>query len=509
MIKIQKSIDLEHDPILRQQKNSGEESNPESPFPIRTTEKLRKMLRALAARLRRRWKQVAHSAMLYGMLSSFVRIGANVILLPIILQRLSSAELAIWWVLLALGAVGNLADFGFGQAISRVYSFLWAGADDFDTTGLRNVPGMSEPNRVRLRQFNVTVRHLYWWLAGGATFLLAVGGSFVLRGAVKHANELPHLWLVWALYVISVGFSLGSSHWTLACQGVNRMRDLQAAYMWSGLTYVISAALLLVEGWGLFAMVAATALRAVVTRALSRKAYHRSVPVVVGEHWKREKTILKRLWPNAWKFGVLSVGVYLLNNGTVLICSHLLGEEVTASFGLTSQIALFAVGFSGLWLSVKWPQIIILRTQGRYEEMAVLFARRLALTLGTFVLLGALMALIGNRVLEWKGTHTRLLATPFLVVYLVYLGQQLMSGQFGNLTFTENVVLFYLLSLFTGVALVILGVIMTMTFGLWGLVVSPLIVLQLGAGWYPVWRGFRGQPLSIRHFLRAVIWGHV
>ena len=56
------------------------------------------------------WRRVKESAMLYGVLGTGVRIGANVILLPIVLSKLSTAELRLWWVFLALGGVANLVN---------------------------------------------------------------------------------------------------------------------------------------------------------------------------------------------------------------------------------------------------------------------------------------------------------------------------------------------------------------------------------------------------------------
>jgi len=123
--------------------------------------------------------------------------------------------------------------------------------------------------------------------------------------------------------------------------------------------------------------------------------------------------------------------------------------------------------------------------------------------------MAVILALFGNRLIEWKGANTRLLSTPYLVVYLFYLWQQQFYAQFGTLTFTENVVPFYRISLFTGLGLTVLSVAMTVWFGLWGLVLAPLIATLACSSWYPVWRGFRGQPLSVPQFLRAGLVGRL
>ena len=447
--------------------------------------------------------------MLYAALSTGVRAGVNLILLPILVKQLTTSELALWWVFVSLGGLAGLADFGFGQAITRVYSYLWAGVQDFEVEGLHPPPSGAKPNQPRLRRFNATVCRLYLWLSLGSLVVLTLGGTVFLWGSAQTAPAPGTFWVIWGLYVMTVVYGFGSSHWTLACQGLDRVRDLQLAYLWSSLAYFFAAAAMLLAGCGLWAMVVASAVRGVLTRQICVSAYRRFVPKVKGEHTRADLVMLRKIWPNAWKFGLLSVAVYLINNGAVLVCSRYLGDEVTASYGLTSQLGLFLVSFSALWLTVKWPQITILRTQGRVREMAILFARRLALVMITFAAGAVLLLLLGNRLLEWKGSHTRLLALPYLVVYLLYLWQQLFYGQFGSLTFTENVVPFYRLAFCTGLGMITLSLLLTPQYGLWGLILAPVIAAQVGNSWYPIWLGFRGQPLSVREFLHAAIWGRV
>lgn len=446
--------------------------------------------------------------MLFGILATGIRVGANVVLLPLLLSRLTQSELALWWVFLALGAFAYLADFGFGQAITRVYGFLWAGAEDFDAEGLRAPPETGTPNLPRIRQLSRTVHHLYWRLSLAATVLLAIGGTLFLLKPVRAFDRPLDAWFAWGTYLLVIGYSLGTSHWALACQGINRVRQLQAANLWSGLAYVLSTGTMLLLGLGLLAVVIGTAIRAIVARFFNRRTYHKAVPDAGGDS-KVDLAMLSRLWPNARKLGVIGVGSYLIYNSNVLICSQFLGDAVTASFGLTVQVGSFLMNFAALWLTVKWPQITILRTQGRLEEMAILFARRLAFAVVSFLFMALVLVLAGNRLLTWKGTETRLLSTSHLIVYLFYLGQQMFYVQFGILTFTENVVPFFRISLLTGAGLICLSLVLTPQWGLWGLLLAPLAAELACSTWYPVIRGFRGQPLTPRQFLKVAVLGHL
>ena len=458
--------------------------------------------------VRSHWERVWQSAMLMGVLGNGIRFGANLMLLPLVLdpRRLTSSELAMWAVFVTLGSFGNLADFGFGSTIPRIYSYLWAGADDFDAEGAPVSKPDGKPNIARIQQLNATVRSLYLKLSLAAMFLLAVAGTIYLVKPACESGYALKVWWLWGLFLIAIGYNLATSYWMMAAQGLNRVRDMEIAAVLSGLSYVGCAAILLLLGAGLSAMVAATFLKGIVMRQKCRQVCELIVPRP-AEEVPPDPSIIRKLWPNAFKFGVLSVGGYLLMSCPILICRAFLGEKVTASFFLTSQVGVYAVSLASLWLTVKWPQIAILRTQGRLEEMASLFARRLGLVMVSFVALALVVFFAGNALLEWRGKNTRLLAPPFLAFYLIYLAQNIFYVQFGALAFTENVVPFFKIAIFTGIAACALSLTLTPWFGLWGLLISPLIAETICSNWYTVRRGFQGQPLTPRQFALAAVSG--
>jgi O-antigen/teichoic acid export membrane protein len=458
--------------------------------------------------LRTRGRQLRQSALFYGVFSTGVRVGANLLLLPLLATRLTPEELAVWWVLVALGAFANLADLGFGPAISRVYSYLWAGADDFDTEGLRAPSSHGQPNLTRLRELNATVRKLYLKLAAAATVGVGVAGTLSLLKPVRALAAPGEAWLAWAVYLAAIGYNLLAGHWQLACQGINRVRALQVAFLCSGLSYVGVAAILLLSGWGLRALAVAMVFKCVVVCEFCRRTYRAAVPDAPGAPARPQPGMLRRLWPSAWKFGITSIGAFFVSNSSVLVSSHLLDAATTASYGLTAQAGLLAMNFAGLWLSVKWPQLTILRTRGRLEEMSVLFARRLGAAVLTFTVLAAAIVLAGNHLLSLKGTANQLLPAPYLLLYLAYLGQQVIYVNFGSLVFTENIVPYYRLALATGLGVLVGSVLFTSAFGLWGLLLAPLLVESAGNCWVNVRRGFKGQALSLPQFFRAAVRGH-
>ena len=459
----------------------------------------------LRSTLMDRLARLTGTAMFFGLLGTAVRVGSNILLLPVALSHLSSAEMSAWWIFLSLGAISNLADFGFAPAITRVYSFLWAGADDFDAEGLRPPPEHGKPNLPRIAQLHGTVAHLYTLLATLVALVLAGGGTFFLWRTGYLAESPRYGWTAWAVFVAVTTLNLKTSYWLMAAQGINRVRDAQMANLLSGLAYLLVGAFLLICGLKLLALAAAVAARALIGRWVCVRAFHQAAQSEKMPPPSVDRSMLKRLWPNAKKLGIMSIGSYCVTQSLILVGSQFLPVETVASLGLTQQIGIFATSIATLWLQVKWPEITILRTKGRLPEMSVLFARRLFLAVASFFFISAFVVLAGNEFLAWKGTHTRLLPFLPLAYYLGYLALQMTYGAFGVLAMTENVIPFHRIAIGTGIATLVLSVVMTSQWQLWGLLLAPLICEIAYSAWFTIRCGFASQPLTIGKFFRGIL----
>jgi hypothetical protein len=195
------------------------------------------------------------------------------------------------------------------------------------------------------------------------------------------------------------------------------------------------------------------------------------------------------------------LSAYLISNLNVIVSSQFLPANVTASMGLTQQFTTLLATVSMLWLSTQWPAITIMRTQGREEEMAILFARRLTRVMLTYAVGAVGLIFCGELLLKIRQTSTHLLPMVPLTAYLIYLGWQVFYGAFGNLVFTENHNPFYRAAVATGVGCALLLLILTPSMGLWGLLLAPMISELAYNAWAIPLRGFRGQPLGLRAFL--------
>jgi O-antigen/teichoic acid export membrane protein len=415
---------------------------------------------------------------------------------------LNEAQMVAWWAFLSLGALATLADFGFSPAVTRAYSIFWAGSPTYTRKGIHRVDGAEgTPNLPGLARLHGTVRRLYAYISILLFAMMAAGGTaYLLTGPLKEASSAE--WSAWGMYVAVACYNLRMSYWEQAATGINQVRLVQISNMAGGIVYVLCGCLLLWAGAGLLSMAAANGLRVLVARAICRHACLKQLgPLPVQ---KVDAALFGEILPNAARFGMMSVGGYLLNHGVVLIGLQYLNPGDGQALGLTQQLSRFAVNIACLLLQVKWPQLTMMRTQNQLDRMSRIFARRFFYTMASLFCMYAVLYGLGDTLLSLLGSDKRLLPSGPLLLYLIYVFWQNGYVMFGLLVFTDNQTPFHWVALSTGLAGMVFCLLLTPRFGLWGLLAAPFIAESLFSCWYTLWLGFKCQTLSVRQFLREM-----
>ena len=72
--------------------------------------------------------QITRRDIIWSYASYILQTGAGLLILPIILNKLPSNELAVWYIFLSITALVNLLDFGLQPTIMRNVSYIYSGA---------------------------------------------------------------------------------------------------------------------------------------------------------------------------------------------------------------------------------------------------------------------------------------------------------------------------------------------------------------------------------------------
>lgn len=454
--------------------------------------------------------RISRSAVAWSFVATALRFGSAIFLLPLILRRVPRDELGLWYIFLALGSFASLLDLGFAPTVIRSAGYLWAGARNLlpfgiETTSSSTEPfsvARQEPNREVLADLVTSVRAYYSAIAIIVLLLLlSAGGAWVWIKTAPLPNH-NSLRAAFVVYAIGVALNFANSLWPYLLSAINGVRQSQQIFAFSLLSYYVIAATGLMLGAKVWALVIGIFVMGLMERFLGRRTFLRLSGLPSGNF---RSDLIRTLWPNAWRTGLVSLGSFMVMQANTLICSAFLSLSITASYGLSVQAVALLVGISSVWVTVKLPLINQLRACGQLEQIAGVFRPRIVLALATF-LMGALVLIwLGPTLLNVARTRTPLLPVSVLSTFVVIQLLEMHHSLYAGLVYSENVNPFPKPALISGVATVALSLILTPHIGLWGMLLSVGFVQLCFNNWWTVLRAVRGLGPVAKHYWRGFL----
>jgi O-antigen/teichoic acid export membrane protein len=158
-----------------------------------------------------------------------------------------------------------------------------------------------------------------------------------------------------------------------------------------------------------------------------------------------------------------------------------------------------------MWIIAKLPEIYHLRAQGSLGQIARIFRQRISLALLTFVVGAIVLLSLGQNLLLHLHAQTFLLPGALLALLLIIQLLEMHHALYGELVYSENVNPFVRPALISGASIVILSLVLTPRFGLWGMLLATGAVQLCFNNWWPVRRAIRGLGPVGRNYWRGFI----
>lgn len=423
--------------------------------------------------------RISKNDIVWSYLGYIVRICSNVILLPIIVKKLPTEELGVWYVFLSLGALIQLLDFGFTPTIMRNISYAFGGATNIQKKGIEaNQIISSNPNYELINKLIYVAKKIYFYIAVAAVFILITFGTYYINHLTKHLSNINIL-IAWLIYSIGVFCNFYYSYWIPILNGVGKIKQVQHATLISQLTYLVIALAGISASYGLIAIASAFFVSGLVLRKICR-FYFQKDKQDFNTGFKEEecKEIFDIVWYTARQMGLVFIGSFLILQANTLICSTFLGLKSTAEYGLTLQLFTVVSTFSGIVFRTYLPMISEARIKGCQSKLK----KYLALTsiIGWFSYLAGAVAIIvfGDMILNFIGSKTVLLPRAMLIFMTIYLFLEFNHSNFATFIVTNNEVPFVKAAIISGFCIVIgsWGFVYLFELGLWGLMLSQAIV---------------------------------
>ena len=420
---------------------------------------------------------VSKRDVVWSYLGQFFSIASGLITLPLVLRMLSTEEIGMNYLMLTLGSLVSLFDFGFSPQFGRNISYVFSGVKELRREGVETPKGLLAVDYRLLATMIKTARFVYLRL--GLIVLLTMLSfgtayiSHVTHGFINVNNSL----LIWILFSFSTFFNVYYSYYTSLLTGKGLIMESKKAMVFSRLMYITLTYLFLLLGWGLLGVTLANLIAPFINRGISYKYFFSDeVKNKINQHTVPKSEVIKLfniIWHNAQKLGLVFVGSYAISKLSLFLAGLYLSMEEIASYGLMMQLVGLISSVAMTLYFAYQPRFASLRVQNDQRQLVDSFSFTLIVFYFLFIVGGVSLILFGPWLLMIIKSNAMLPSIWILVFYLLITLLENNHSCFATLIVTKNNIPFVIPSLLAG-GLIGIGSFISLKFtalGILGLVI--------------------------------------
>lgn len=434
---------------------------------------------------------IGRKDVMWGYISLLLVQGINVILLPIILKYLNSAELGVWYTFTSLYGLAMLIDFGFQTIITRNVSYLWSGAQNVKSEGFETV--IDENVKMNIPYFIKVISAVKFIYTSMGTIIFALFvtiGTWYMVAINNGEINMKTMLISWIFYMISIVLNISFSYWNSVLKGIGAIKTYNQILVITKGTQLILSILFLIIGLGLIGVSVAYFISVVVNRVLQSVAFYKYSPETKETKGKLkinyDKEILKALIPNTLRTGSISISNYLIINFPIILSSYFLSLKVSGQFGFVNQIITLIIMLSNSYYNTYLAKFNYLRVKNKYDELLRLFRRALITSYLFNFIAFLLFLLLGNLVLSIIGADYKLLNLLPMLIIIIYRFLYNNQTLFTNFLATKNLIPHHKSFLTSAIVTVVIQLVLLQFFDSKLIyLLLPLLIVQLAHNnWY-------------------------
>jgi O-antigen/teichoic acid export membrane protein len=447
---------------------------------------------------------INRSDVLWNYAATFFKIASSILLLPLILRMMPSEKVGIWSIFMAISAFASLLDFGFNPSFTRNVSYIFSGVRTLKVTGVDVITGKEQDiDYGLLKGLISTMRWFYFRMALILLLLLVTIGTVYIYSILKKYQGIQlEVYISWGLLCLISTYNLFTLYYDALLQGRGLIKRSKQIIITGNLAYLILAAVLILMGKGLIAIVSAQAASVIIIRQLS---YHSFFTNAIKEklhavHLPTVKEIFKAIYPNAFKLGITSFGSFLVQRSAIVIGSLYLPLSDIATYGVTMQIITLISALAGIYISTYYPKISQLRVIQDDLSVKSLYLKGLFFLFFTYFAGWSVLYFIGNWVFALIGSKTQLMSSGLLSLAVIVSLLETNLSTAGSILLTKNEVPFFKAAILSGLAIV-LGLVASFRLfnsSLLIMIAVPLVVDVSYQAWKWPWQVKKELNITIR-----------
>lgn len=414
--------------------------------------------------------------------------GINLILLPFILAYLTPPEVGLWYTFTAIAGLVVILDFGFMTTLSRNITFIWSGANEITNVGFEKERLNSKPNYpLFIKVFKVT--KLFYLLLSLLIYiiLLTLGSYYIYKISII---ELPVyiIFISWIAYTTAVFLNMRYAYWNAILRGIGAIKENQKLLIVTKVSQLVLTIILLLLGHGLIGVSVAYLVSVIINRVLANRTFYsyennkeKIKPYIRQKTDKNELiNIFRKILPNAYKQGIISVSNFINQRSLTLLSSAFLGLTITASLGFTLQIISLINVVANTFFNTYLAQFSAYRIKGEQQLLSQTLKKALGINYLIVISAYSLFIIFGSLILTFINSNVSLLPLGYSIIIMIYMFLYNNHVLFASFLATSNYLPHYKAFIISSVIVLFSQVISINVFGqgLWGLLL-PLLFINL------------------------------
>lgn len=423
--------------------------------------------------------------------SLVVRLGGFAVLLPIVLVRLTDAEVSVWLLFSAIAGLQLVADFGFGPTFSReiAYGFTGRSVADGDVGKVASQSRESllshGPDWGAIGSTMAAMLWLYRRIAVCLLILLSSIGTWAVTAPIARVPQSQAAWIAWCVVAGVAAVGIYGNAYAAFLVGANRI-DLQKR--WEA---VIGAVSLLAQigiallGKGLLGLVVIAQIGFLVQVLVNRSlAYGIGGPELRSASPTRAPpALVAMLWPAAWRTAVGAIMGLGVAQGISVAMANVLPSAEAASVQLALRLMQIISQFSQVPFYARIPLLNRLRARGELATFVEIAKGGMRTSLWIYVIGMISIDAIARELLSHIGSRTQLPGGTFWALLMLAGLAERYGAMHINLLMTANWVISHIAN---GIAGLISIAVLSALFSVTGALALPISLLLAQAGFYAV-----------------------
>lgn len=314
-------------------------------------------------------------------IGTIISMGSGFFLLPLLMMFLTSDELGLWYIFIAIANLSSLFEFGFNPTFARNIVYVISGARHLTSTGC---DASSVRDGIDWHLLNTVIKasQVMYAIIAFATLLgLSVIGTCYIAYVSKSMVGIEK-WIAWAVFLVSIFLNLYFLNTLTVLRGYGDIAGENRSKTYSKLLQIIASGLLLVSGFGLIGSALGFLLSGLSLRMFAGMEQRKHREIMQGRLKDNKRvtlteicSIIKTIKGVAVRDGIVQISNFSTTQATSIIASLFLNLTETGVYSVLLQLASAVYNFAGAYPKAFIPSFQADHIAGKTRHQRKLAAK--------------------------------------------------------------------------------------------------------------------------------------